>query len=342
MSAYSESIISSGALYQKNAWMRRIKIVFTSKEKVDINNGRYSGAQVSIGDDDKTRNFSIRVYGNKNIALTKDNGTIEIANVDYDTIAKIMAWKLFRVEIWVGYENNDSLMRMIKGEVSYIAQKIHSRHDNVLYITYASELVAAWSQSRINFSVRSGVNIYSMITNLFMQQGTERVNVTPALKELIAKETFAARDTSPSIIENALSNSSMGLYIDADSSLTDKVVNVTTLGEKRVIPISPNMINIGHGNPTVTSQGLDITLFPVINLVPGDIIKIDNSIVDLSTGMTTTQGAQQTFNSNFMDANGCYMIRQIDYMFENRGNNFYFKCRAISPSVYQGITGVMQ
>ena len=277
----------------------------------------------------------------KFLALTKDAGTIEVSNVEYDTIALIQALKLYRVEIWAGYENNDSLMRIAKGEVSYITQKIHSRHDTSLYITYASELVAAWSQNRINFGIRSGVNIYNMIQYLFTSQGTDRVNITPELKKVVASKSLLEIGKTPSIVESCISNAQTGLLLNADSSFTDKVINISTLGEKRVIPINKNMINIGNGNPTVTSQGLNITLFPVINLVPGDILQIDSSMLDLSQGMTSPESVTKTFNTNYMDPNGLYMIRQIDYVLENRGDNFYFKCQAISPNVFKGITGAI-
>ena len=353
MSAYVESIAAAGATSQKNTWMRRIRIVFESKEAIDTSDEKLklllesrfpgktpnaSGLRVVIGDNPGD-NFNIHVQGTKNVALTKDNGTISISNVNYDTIALIQALKLYRVEIWVGYQNNDSLIRIAKGEISYISQKIHSRHDTTLYITYASELVAAWSQNRINFSARAGVNMYAMINSLFIQQGTDRVNVTDELRNVVRTETFRAYKTSASIIESCLNEASTGLYLDSDSSLTDKVVNVTTIKDKRVIKIDPNMINIGQGNPTVTSQGLDITLFPVIALVPGDILQIDNAMLDLTSGMTSAESVTKTFNTNYMDPNGCYMIRKIDYVFENRGNSFYYRCQAISPQVFGGITG---
>ena len=139
MSAYVESILQGGAAYQASTWIRRCRIVFTAKEPLAEDSqatkaaesyfgpsGKKSGLRVVLGDNEGD-NFNIKITGTKNIALTKDGGTIEISNVAYDTIALIQALKLYRIEIWVGYANNSSLMRFAKGEVTYMTQKIQAR-----------------------------------------------------------------------------------------------------------------------------------------------------------------------------------------------------------------------
>lgn len=353
MSAYVESIIGGGEVAQKFAWMRHIKIVFRSKYALDetqrgvaaqyfANNppgDTSNGVAVTI-DSLAGDNLNIRITGTKFLALTKDNGTIMINNVSYETIALIQTLKLYNVEIWAGYKDNN-LMRIAKGEVTYLSQKIHSRHDTALYITYASELVAAWSQNRINFSMRSGTNAYAMLEYFFRNGNGTAAKLSPALRQVVYDQMWQEAGKPTSIVESCLSNAETGLFLSADSSLDDKVINITELGEKRVIPIDSNMVNIGNGNPTVTSQGLDITLFPIYNLVPGDIIQVENKILDFSQGMTDATSVYQTFNTNYMDPDGCYMIRQLQYTLENRGQNFYYKIQAISPRVYEGVTGVM-
>ena len=353
MSTYVESIAGGGEVAQKYAWMRHIRITFSAKYALNEaqsgvaaeyfgnppSQDKSTGISVTI-DSLAGDNLNIRITGTKFLALTKDNGTIVINNVSYETIALIQTLKLYRIEIWAGYRNNN-LMRIAKGEVSYISQKIHSRHDTALYITYASELVAAWSQNRINFSMRSGMNAYAMLEYFFRDGRGTAAKLSPALRQVVYDQMWQEAGKPTSIVESCLSNADTGLFLSADSSLDDKVINITELGEKRVIPIDSNMVNIGNGNPTVTSQGLDITLFPIFNLVPGDIIQIDNKLLDFSQGMTDATSVYQTFNTNYMDPDGCYMIRQLQYTLENRGQNFQYRIQAVSPRVYEGVTGVM-
>lgn len=353
MSAYVENIVSGGAAAQRTAWMRRIKIVFSSKYamnesqkavaeeyfKTKAPDTKSGGVSVTL-DSAAGDNLAIKIDGMKCLALTKDNGVIRINNVSYETIALIQTLKLYHIEIWAGYVGSD-MMRIAKGEISYLSQMIHSRHDTALYITYASELVAAWSQNRINFSMRSGTNAYTMLEYFFRSGNGTCANLSPKLRNYVAEEMLQEAGKISSIIEQVVGQGLAGLFLSSDSSLDDKVVNVTTLGEKRVIPINSNIVNIGNGNPTVTAQGLNITLFPVLNLVPGDIIQIDNTMLDFTQGMTDATSVYQTFNTNYMDPDGCYMIRELRYTFENRGPSFAYNIQAISPQVYKGVTGVL-
>lgn len=350
-------------------WIRRLQIIFESKydlrdtlisedpksrkEYIQYLDKKYSGlgsafdknkggVKVVIGDN-KGDNYNIRVTGSKNLGLTLDNGVIQISNVSYETIALIMNLKLYKVTIKAGYKSSGDLFTIAKGEISYIQQKIRSRHDYELYITYASELVAGWSQHRINFSVRSGVNIYDMFNYMFVQQGlpVSQIDISPALKNIVAENILACSGTSASIVTEVLasySNSTSQFVWDADSS-DGKVISVTELKNKKIISINRDAINIANGNPTVTSEGLNISLFPTYNFRPGDILQIDNRIIDTSSGMTTQSGIQSTFNTNFLDPNGHYIIMRIDYIFENRGNSFLLNCQAKALNTFKGLIG---
>lgn len=363
MSAYRESIITGGATSQKNCWMRRCQIIFESKynvndvlSKTDAERTylerleqKYPGLKTQGGiryivGDETGDNLSISINGTKQLGLDLDNGTVQISNMSYESLAKIMALKLFRITINVGYKNNDTLFTIAKGEISYIQQKIRTRRTVDVYITYASELVAAWSQSRINFSMRSGVNMYEMFNWMFLQQGcpTKRLGISPELKSLVAQNIYSASATTKDVITSALgSYGNTGQFLlTSDGSITNRVIDITNIAEKRIIKINKNIINLVNGNPQVTANGLNITLFPVVQFVPGDIIQVDNSLIDTSAGMTNQSGIQSTFNTAYVDPNGCYIIRQINYTFQNRGEDFTFKIQAIALNQYKNLIGV--
>lgn len=361
MSAYRESIASGGAAVQRDCWLRRIRITFESKgnavnllaqqdeeflpwlkrkypglAKLDAQ----GGVKLVINDD-----FNIRVSGVKNLGLIQDNGVIEISNITYDSIALIIALKLYRVTIEVGYKNNDTLFCVAKGEVSWLQQKVRSKHDYNLYITYASELVASWSQNRINFSMQSGCNLADMTYWMFLQQGlpAEKILIDDRLRRLVAKNILANSGTATDIMSQALgtySSRTGGLVLRSDSSLDNNVISITDIKNSRKIRIDPEFIYIGNGNPTVTANnGLRIQLFPVYNLIPGDIIIVPNRLIDTSSGMTTAEGVQNTFNQHWLNPDGAYIIREINYTFENRGETFRYDVRAIPLNLYQTITG---
>nr|DAD96425.1 MAG TPA: tail protein [Myoviridae sp. ctj3P51] len=367
MNAYNESLTSGGALIQKHCWMRRLRITFESKE--DVTNrltkedpdfipwlknkypglakyGNQGGVRLTIGDDPR-ENLSIHVTGTKNLGLTQDNGVIQIENVTYDTIALIIALKLYRVRIEVGYQNNDDLFCVAKGEISWIQQKIRSRHDYELYITYASELVASWSQNRINFSMRSGSNVSDMFHWMFIQQGLapDKILLDNRLRRLVAANILAASGQTTSIIDQTLgsySDNLSGLTLSTDSSYNGKVISISDIKNSRVIPINENFVYIGNGNPTVTSNnGLQIQLFPIFNLFPGDILKVPNRLIDTSSGMTRADSVYNTFNQNWLNPDGQYIIKRLEYTFENRGNTFLYNITALPVNLYQGLTGGM-
>lgn len=357
MSTYVESITLSGDQKEKFLWMRKIQIIFSSK-KADNNNVGY---RLIIGDNTPTtnaeqkginlvqkynkfnannNNLSIRIRGSKYIGTTKDKGTITIKNLEYDTIALIMAAELYKIEIKIGYGSLDNMFTVAKGEVSYISQKIHSQHDTDTYISYASEFVAAWTQARINFSLNSGVNLYSLFNYVVLQGGQSNTNISPELKKVVLENMMSEYGNGMTIVDSALSEQGEAYQIMTDSSLDGNVISITNLNEKRLIKLNLNAINIANGNPTVTSSGLQIQLFPIMNFVPGDILELDNSILDLSSGTSNAENVSNVFNANYLDKNGHYFIQQIDYTFENRGDTFIYEIQARALSLIETITGV--
>lgn len=361
MSTYRETLASGGSPVERKCWIRRLRITFESKpgavnrlaaqdeEFLPWLRKKYPGLE-KLGTSDTVKlvideRYNIKVRGTKNLGLLQDNGVIEISNITYDSIALIIALKLYRITIEVGYENNGSLFCVAKGEVSWLQQKIRAKHDYNLYISYASELVASWSQSRINFSIRSGCNLSDMVYWMFIQQGAspEQILVDDRLRRLVASETYANSGTSANIVTQALgaySGSTGGLVTHSDSSLENKVISISDLRNSRVIKINENFINIANGNPTVTANnGLDISLFPAMNFVPGDIIVVPSRLIDTSQGLTSATGAQTVFNQHWLNPDNQYVIRRINYAFENRGQDFIFNINALPVNLYAALTG---
>ena len=116
----------------------------------------------------------------------------------------------------------------------------------------------------------------------------------------------------------------------------DGGVNVSDLTNKKVIVVDPNSIIINGGNPTVSSEGLHVKLLPTYNICPGNILCIDNSLIDISSN---SEKAYENFNPNFLDATGRYMVYEVDYVFENRGPAFQLDIKGRALSLYQNLAG---
>jgi hypothetical protein len=270
--------------------------------------------------------FNISINGSKYVASNKDIGTVVITNLEYDTMMQIILDEYYDIEIYAGYKSllnnldDYSLPCFFKGKVAFINQKIHSRHDQDTYIHFASALVAQYSQSRMNFSFNSGFNIYGAMNYMCQLSGIgKRANISPKLKLKFFDKVYHNYGTNQTVFDN-LAEIGGDYMINTDGSEDGSVVNVTDLSNKKVYTIDPDTINLTKGNPTITSSGLKLSLLPTVNFKPGDIIKIDNGLLD--SAITSAESVKETFNTNFIDQNGEYMILQVDFSFQNRGTQF--------------------
>jgi hypothetical protein len=338
----------------RTLWMRRVQVILKSKKtnKNGNSNTIVFGDPVLEDDDaklltgtsiklNKTEQNTIKITGSKYLATLKDNGVVEISNVEYDTIAMIMLEEMYDITIKVGYESTGTLETYFHGEVSYMSQKIHSHHDITLYLTYASRAVAAYSQKRINFTGTSSVNVYTMLQYLTSLVG-DSATLSSSLKQQTVDHVITESGTFTDLITECTANLGETYQFSTDDSISGTVISCTTFTDKRFI----NLVNLGgtisikNGNPTVTSSGLDITLLPIMNFVPGDIIQIDNGWIDLSSGMNNTDSVKSTFNTSYIDKDGQYMIYEIYYAFANRGSEFELHIKARALDYYKNLTGI--
>lgn len=312
---------------EKFCWMRHIEFTLTSRK---------TKMAKRFSTDDPEHQYTMDIKGSKYTALTKDKGTISIWNLEYDQIVEIVTYEYYDIEIKAGYKSTGNIPTIFKGEVSYISQAIHSKHDVETYICYASTTVARFSQSRMNFNLNAGYNLYGALNYICGISGIGgKVRISPELKKDFLTEVYNNYGTVATVFDNITSIS--GNYtINTDES-EGNVISTFTLNDKRLIVIDPNTILISKGNPTVTSAGLQMTVFPTFNFMPGDIIQIDNSYVN--TAVTSAESAYNTFNTNYLDQNGQYMIIDINYHFQNRGPTFEINLKGRAVDIIRNIQG---
>lgn len=296
-------------------WMRVLKIELIS---------RITSKALVFGDNGDS-NLKITVTGTKFPATNKDKGTIKIFNLTYTTIFKIMHGEYYKVRIYSGYQGGN-VVKIFDGSVSYISNKIHSAHDWECYINFASDVVANYSQKRINFNLNSSINYWTALDQICRSTGINDANIDESLKDYVLKETEAGYKSFSTILESNTFNTSGEYLLNTDG--VGSVIDITTLKNKRVIKIDTSKIPIGGGNPRISSEGLEMQLLPNFDYRVGDILKIDNSILDVSI---QSADVSSTFTTNYMDTNGMYMIKELSFTLENRGDTFmyYVKARAV-------------
>lgn len=307
-------------------WVRQIEIRLYS---------RISKSKIVYGGD-RASQLNIVVKGNKYLSALKDNGSVAISNLTYAEISKLILGEFYKIEVWAGYKGQ-ALMCFFKGAVSYISDKIQARRDNETYILFASEMVAAYSQRRINLMLNSGINLYAALNYICLTTGISTSQLPESLKQHFLQEVTQNYGTPASLVDQIAQNAGT-LSVDVDNSIDGAgVVNCTDLRDKRQIRINPDTINFTKGNPTLDKDGLRITILPTFCFKPGDIILIDNSILDLS--ISDPNSVASTFKSNYLDSNGAYMVMELDYVFQNRGPTFEINIRARALDIIKNVTG---
>lgn len=334
-------------------WMRRILVeLYTENGDCIQLCDNYQRHTISVKDgqrnyDDKISvvgepfkdNLHVKIDGEKYPASNQDKGHLTIYNLDYSTILEIINGEYYGIRIYVGYQTQgDNIPLIFDGAVSYISNKIHDHHDTECYIAYASKLVANWSQARMNLALNSSINVYSAIKMTLMRAGINpsQMSIDETLKNYSIDNTSFHEGKVPTVLDSVQESQKGGVYQIATDAVLGTVVDVTSTKGKRKIKLDGRTIPIGSGNPRVTTEGLVITLLPVYNYRIGDILEVDNSIIDISTG---DSDVSQYFNPNYMDSNGMYMIYHMSYSFDNFGDAFSYNIKARSLEITYNLTG---
>lgn len=300
-----------------DAWKRILKIELTSYTL---------GQQIVLGGKE-TDNLYINVNGSKYPALLKDGGVITVKNLPYSTIVKIIVGRFYKIRIIAGYEGSDPKnkgqgMTIFDGSVSFISNKINPTRDSECYINFASDVVAMYSQNRMNLALNSSINLYSAFEYICTRSGMRSVHIDPELKKTFLNEAKAYYASASTILNSQALQG--GEYTLSSDGSEGTVIDVTTRKGKRLIALNSRDIPFLN-QPTVSSEGLSFTILPIFSFKIGDIVQMDNSIIDISSAAAE---AKNVFNSNYMDTNGQYMIIKIDYQLQNRDHNFQFKIQA--------------
>lgn len=306
------------------AWFRILEVYLTSQK---------THKTIVFGNRNED-NLNISVSGSKFPSALKDACTINITNLTYDKMIEIIANEYYDVEVKAGYREG-SVQTYFKGAVLYISNERTSRIENDVVILCSSRLVARYGQSRINLTLNSGINMYSAINYVCKLYGLPNSNISQSLKNDILGELKNINTNAAQFFEK-LGQANENYVVNADESLNSLFTITKTTDNKKIIVLNNDTVRTSGGYPRITKDGVNLTILPLYNFMPGDYIKIDNGILDVSV---SEQSGISKNNAYYMDTNGEYMIFQIDYVFQNRGPNFGLTLHAKSRKFIQNIIG---
>lgn len=310
---------------------RVLRVVFYSSE---------TGDKIQYSTEDESRSLVIEVTGTKHLSLMKDEFVIDIYNLTYSEVLRLIKLKYDSVEIYAGYQTT-SVSRIFKGKVFYISMGRESRETSITHIICVSEMVGVYN-SKLNLSLNSGINMYAAVNYALRKSGVRDINLSEQLKRRYLQELDVHKGSSTNIIQDLLSSYSR-FSSQADSS-SNTSVSIWDLkrSDRRKIRINTKNGMVINGPPTLTTDGLRFESLPVLNYMPGDILLIDNSIILMT--ITSLQEAQTTNLGLYLskmneEGLGEYLLYKIDYSLSNRDGDFKVTLLAKTASLLDGLLG---
>lgn len=311
------------------AWMRILTITFTStkfKKKITFGENYKS---------DKP-DLNISVVLNKYMSPLKDSCSIRISNLTYAEILQLIEGEFYDVEIKAGYRTSKEEI-IFKGGVLYISNSLGDKKTNTAIILCASNLVAKYGQQRLNLTLNSGINMYSAINFLCKVNKVPNPNISTQLKKQYLQEIINVNSNLGNWLETILKTNNS--FIMNSDSITDSnlLVYDANKSNARVIPLTSNNIILNGGHPQLNKDGLNLSILPTFSFMCGDVIKIDNSILDIA--VTNSSDYSQFSKGNFIDPDGLYTIYEMEYILENRGSDFSVNLICKSRSLISNVIG---
>ena len=292
------------------AWMREIKVILTSE---------IMNSQIVFDD-----NLHISISGKKYLSVMKDTFTIQIDNIPYTTQIELISGKYFQVEIKAGYRTS-GIHTIYKGYVLYMSNNLGDKKTTSFVILCASKLIAVFGQQRLNLGLKSGINMYSALKYIFKSAGINNPKIDESFKKRVLQNAVNINSTVGSYIDSFINSNNF--IANTDESLGNSISIWSPYNkDARLIKLKNDNILLTGSYPTLSNDGLRITCIPSITYLPGDTIELDNSIINIYASSSS-----EVYQNNpmYLDENGRYVIYEIDYELDNRGQTFVVKmlCR---------------
>lgn len=307
------------------AWMRVLRISLTTKSPGQ--NGK--NKQLVFEENESGVGLAISVNGNKFMSTLKDNCTVKISNLTYTEIVQIITGQFYNIKIECGYKSS-GVQTIFEGGVMYISNLRESVDTNTVTILCASHLVASYGQRRINLSFNSGINMYSAINFVCKVGGVPNPNISTQFKKQFLESIENAHNQTAAEWVND-QTTKKGSYISSSDCIGNSFMTLFDANKSnaRVIKLNEDTLLLTNGFPRMTADGLVFSVMPTFAFQCGDTIVMDNSLIQINV---TSQSEATKNLGGLLDENGQYMIYEMHYQLENRGQNFFIEIYAKTRS----------
>lgn len=307
------------------AWMRVLRITLTTKSPGQ--NGK--NKQLVFEENESGVGLAISVDGNKFMSTLKDNCTVKISNLTYVEIVQIITGQFYNIKIECGYKSS-GVQTIFEGGVMYISNLRESVDTNTVTILCASHLVASYGQRRINLSFNSGINMYSAINFVCKVGGIPNPNISTQFKKQFLEGIENAHNQTAAEWVND-QTTQKGSYISSSDCIGNSFMTLFDANKSnaRVIKLNEDTLLLTNGFPRMTADGLVFSVMPTFAFQCGDTIVMDNSLIQINV---TSQSEATKNLGGLLDENGQYMIYEMHYQLENRGQNFFIEIYAKTRS----------
>ena len=307
------------------AWMRVLRISLTTKSPGQ--NGK--NKQLVFEENENGVGLAISVNGNKFMSTLKDNCTVKISNLTYTEIVQIITGQFYNIKIECGYKSS-GVQTIFEGGVMYISNLRESVDTNTVTILCASHLVASYGQRRINLSFNSGINMYSAINFVCKVGGVPNPNISTQFKKQFLEGIENAHNQTAAEWVNDQTTKN-GSYISSSDCIGNSFMTLFDANKSnaRVIKLNKDTLLLTNGFPRMTADGLVFSVMPTFAFQCGDTIVMDNSLIQINV---TSQSEATKNLGGLLDKNGQYMIYEMHYQLENRGQNFFIEIYAKTRS----------
>lgn len=307
------------------AWMRVLRITLTTKSPGQ--NGK--NKQLVFEENENGVGLAISVNGNKFMSTLKDNCTVKISNLTYTEIVQIITGQFYNIKIECGYKSS-GVQTIFEGGVMYISNLRESVDTNTVTILCASHLVASYGQRRINLSFNSGINMYSAINFVCKVGGVPNPNISTQFKKQFLEGIENAHNQTAAEWVNDQTTKN-GSYISSSDCIGNSFMTLFDANKSnaRVIKLNKDTLLLTNGFPRMTADGLVFSVMPTFAFQCGDTIVMDNSLIQINV---TSQSEATKNLGGLLDENGQYMIYEMHYQLENRGQNFFIEIYAKTRS----------
>lgn len=312
------------------AWMRILEVTLTSRK---MKRQMVFGSNWRNGKDD----LNIDVVCNKYMSALKDSCTIKLSNLTYSELVQIISGEFYDVTVKCGYRGAN-VQPIFDGGVLYISNSLDDKKTNTVIILCASKLVARYGQSRINLTLNSGINMYSAVKFVCRRAGIMDTAISKQLKKTFLQDVMNVNDTVGSWIEK-LTQTNNSFIANSDGLIdSNSIVSLFNANKsnRRIITLRNDQIDLSGGYPRLTSDGISLTILPTSAFMCGDVIKIDNALLDMSVGSSSEVSKNY---GHYLDKDECYMIYEMEYRLQNRSSEFSLNITAKSRNLISSYMG---